>query len=254
MSYQQADNVLDLLGDATRRRILELLRGNPSSVAAIAGALPVSRPAVSKHLRMLKEAGLVTDRAEGTRRIYRLRPEGFRSVVAYWDGFWDETLTRFKEHVEGGIEMTDTQQAIHKEVLIGAAQEDTFRMFTQEMAAWWPFEGKQVIEAAKDAVVIEPFPGGRIYERAVDGREAEWGSVQEYVAPSRLVLRWHPGYGPEQATTVTVDLEAVADDLTRLSLVHDGWEVHGSDAADRAAGYTSGWDVVLSSFAEFAGR
>lgn len=97
MNYQGA---LEVVGDPTRRRILELLRGQPRPVGELAARLPVSRPAVSRHLRLLKEAGLVIDDAQGTRRIYRLRPEGFRSIVAYWDGFWSDALEQFKHYAE----------------------------------------------------------------------------------------------------------------------------------------------------------
>lgn len=97
MSYQSA---LEVVGDPTRRQILELLRVGPRPVGELAARLPVSRPAVSRHLRLLKEAGLVIDDAQGTRRIYRLRPEGFGSIVAYWDGFWGDTLAQFKHYAE----------------------------------------------------------------------------------------------------------------------------------------------------------
>jgi DNA-binding transcriptional ArsR family regulator len=97
MSYQSA---LEVVGDPTRRQILELLRVGPRPVGELAARLPVSRPAVSRHLRLLKEAGLVIDDAQGTRRIYRLRPEGFGSIVAYWDGFWGDALAEFKHYAE----------------------------------------------------------------------------------------------------------------------------------------------------------
>jgi DNA-binding transcriptional ArsR family regulator len=87
---------LDALGDPTRRAIVELLAESPSSVRAIADQLPVSRPAVSRHLRLLKEAGLVSDEAEGTRRIYRLRPDGVAALRAYFDALWAEAAVRFK--------------------------------------------------------------------------------------------------------------------------------------------------------------
>lgn len=87
---------LDALGDPTRRAIVELLAGAPSSVQAIADRLPVSRPAVSRHLRLLKEADLVVDEAHGTRRIYRLRPEGVAALRAYFDELWGEASARFK--------------------------------------------------------------------------------------------------------------------------------------------------------------
>jgi DNA-binding transcriptional ArsR family regulator len=87
--------VLDALGDWTRRQIFEALRKGPRSVGELAGDLPVSRPAVSQHLRVLKEAGLVRDRKDGTRRIYSVDPQGLTDIRAYFDSFWGEALDRF---------------------------------------------------------------------------------------------------------------------------------------------------------------
>jgi DNA-binding transcriptional ArsR family regulator len=88
-------NVLDALGDPTRREIFESLRRGPCSVGELASGMPVSRPAVSQHLRVLKEAGLVVDRRDGTRRVYRVDPGGLTGIRAYFDSFWDEALERF---------------------------------------------------------------------------------------------------------------------------------------------------------------
>jgi DNA-binding transcriptional ArsR family regulator len=93
MAYRTA---MDALGDPTRRAIFEQLGRGPRPVGEIAGALPVSRPAVSQHLRVLKEAGLVTERREGTRRIYRLDPDGLAELRRYFDEFWDAALAGFK--------------------------------------------------------------------------------------------------------------------------------------------------------------
>ena len=90
------------LGDPTRRAIFEQLRGGPRSVGELAGSLPVSRPAVSQHLRVLRAAGLVSDRKDGTRRLYRVAPEGVAELRDYVNGFWDEVLAEFKDKVEGG--------------------------------------------------------------------------------------------------------------------------------------------------------
>lgn len=87
---------LDALGDPTRRAILGQLRRGPRSVGALAKAFPISRPAISQHLRILKNARLVSDRAEGTRRVYQLDPAGFESVRAYLDQFWTTALDAFK--------------------------------------------------------------------------------------------------------------------------------------------------------------
>jgi DNA-binding transcriptional ArsR family regulator len=86
----------EALGDPNRRAIVELLRGGDRSVQELADALPISRPAVSRHLRLLKDAGLVTDRAEGTRRLYRLHDEGIEAVRAYLEQVWGETAARFR--------------------------------------------------------------------------------------------------------------------------------------------------------------
>ncbi|MGO9820684.1 MAG: ArsR/SmtB family transcription factor [Solirubrobacteraceae bacterium] len=96
-------NVVDgftALADPTRRAIFEQLAGRPRAVGELARELPVTRPAVSQHLRVLKDAGLVTDRAEGTRRIYQLDPDGIGALRAYLDGFWNRALAAFKMVVE----------------------------------------------------------------------------------------------------------------------------------------------------------
>ena len=90
------------LGDPTRRAIFEQLRTGPRSVGELAASLPVSRPAVSQHLQVLRAAGLVSDRKDGTRRLYRVAPEGVAELRDYVNGFWDEVLAEFKDRVEGG--------------------------------------------------------------------------------------------------------------------------------------------------------
>lgn len=92
--------VCDALGDPTRREILDRLRRGPTSVGALAEALPVSRPAVSQHLRVLKDAGLVTERRDGTRRLYRIDPDGLAAIRDYFDDFWNEALAAFKAAAE----------------------------------------------------------------------------------------------------------------------------------------------------------
>jgi len=97
MAYAMA---MDALGDATRREIMEKLRGGPRPVGELAAGLPVSRPAVSQHLRILKEAGLVTERKEGTRRIYSIEQSAIADLRAYFDSFWDQALAGFKATAE----------------------------------------------------------------------------------------------------------------------------------------------------------
>jgi DNA-binding transcriptional ArsR family regulator len=95
-------SLLDALGDPTRRAIVDTLRSGPRAVGDLAGELPVSRPAVSQHLRVLHDAGLVTYRAEGNRNVYRLRPQGAQPLREWLDEFWQEPLERFREHVAAG--------------------------------------------------------------------------------------------------------------------------------------------------------
>lgn len=95
-----ADRAFDALGDPTRRAVFKRLRAGARSVGDIAKGLDVSRPAVSQHLKVLKEARLVTDRAEGTRRLYAVDTTGLDEARKWLDGFWDETLAAFKRAAE----------------------------------------------------------------------------------------------------------------------------------------------------------
>ncbi|MEQ8857461.1 MAG: metalloregulator ArsR/SmtB family transcription factor [Pseudomonadales bacterium] len=97
MAYQ---DVLVALADPTRRAVFERLRGGPCSVSEIARDLPVSRPAVSQHLKALKAADLVRDEPRGTARIYRIHAPALLELRTWLDGFWDEALDRFKDYVE----------------------------------------------------------------------------------------------------------------------------------------------------------
>lgn len=99
MSANQADG-LAALGDPTRRLIFERLAERPRAVGELAEELPVSRPAVSQHLKVLKGAGLVIDSPTGTRRIYRLDPDGLAALRTYLDGFWKQSLAAFKQAAE----------------------------------------------------------------------------------------------------------------------------------------------------------
>jgi DNA-binding transcriptional ArsR family regulator len=93
-------NALAVLADPTRRTVFERLRQGPRAVNVIAAGLPVSRPAVSQHLKVLKDAGLVEERSEGVRRIYSLRHEGLMELRDWLDGFWSESFEAFRAEVE----------------------------------------------------------------------------------------------------------------------------------------------------------
>jgi DNA-binding transcriptional ArsR family regulator len=99
---------LGLLGDPTRRAIFELLARRPSTVGELAQQLPITRSAVSQHLRVLKDGGLVASQAQGTRRIYRLNPDGVTALRAYLDRIWEEALTAFAKAAQAAP--TDPEQ------------------------------------------------------------------------------------------------------------------------------------------------
>jgi DNA-binding transcriptional ArsR family regulator len=100
MAYGEA---LTALADPTRRRIFERLKSGPKAVGAIARGMPVSRPAVSQHLKALKDAGLVADRPDGTRRVYYIDPHGLGGVRRWLDQFWNDALDAFQAEVERAV-------------------------------------------------------------------------------------------------------------------------------------------------------
>jgi len=99
-AVRRADGAFAALADPTRRQVFERLGEGPRAVGELAAGLPVSRPAVSQHLKVLKEAGLVTDRPDGARRVYQIDPAGLGQMRAWLDRFWDAALDAFKAEVE----------------------------------------------------------------------------------------------------------------------------------------------------------
>ncbi|WP_171098393.1 helix-turn-helix transcriptional regulator [Ruegeria sp. HKCCD7255] len=101
MTYEKA---LSALGDTTRRHVFEAVARKPQSVGQIAADMPVSRPAVSQHLRVLSDAGLVMCQAQGTRRIYTACPDGLDALRSWLDRYWSEVMSRFADEVNSGKE------------------------------------------------------------------------------------------------------------------------------------------------------
>jgi len=144
------DRALAALGDPTRRAIFESLARGPKAVGQLARELPVSRPAVSQHLRVLKEAGLVTDRAAGTRRIYQISRQGVQAIHAYLDQMWSEALQGFRAAAEqiaandqdDSREMEQLNQQmldpVRHAVTVPLPIERAFSVFTEGFDTWWP--------------------------------------------------------------------------------------------------------------------
>jgi DNA-binding transcriptional ArsR family regulator/uncharacterized protein YndB with AHSA1/START domain len=241
------------LGDPTRRAIFERLRDGPHAVGELARGLPVSRPAVSQHLRVLKEAGLVADEPDGTRRLYRIDPEGLATLRAYVDSFWTVALADFAAEAERRNPMsTSTDLAIRKSVVVSCPPEQAFSLFTEGVAGWWPLATHSVGEEKVRSAVFEAGVGGRIYEIWADGQERDWGEVIVWEPPHRVVYSWQPNEDRPAATEIEVRVTPDGDGA-RLDLEHRGWERLGGEAAEAYGHYTGGWDVVLSAYVTGAG-
>ena len=250
MTYGKA---IEALGDPTRRAIFERLRRGPTPVGELAATLPVSRPAVSQHLRVLKEAGLVTERRQGTRRLYRLDPDGLGAVRSYFDGFWTEVFADFKaaaDTKEKEMTMQAEDLVIRKSVTVAVPLEEAFGVFTERLESWWPLETHSIGKERIETVVVDGRTGGRVYERLEDGTEAHWATVTAWEPPRRLVLSWHVNQERPVSTEVEVRFSEEGTG-TRVDLEHRGWERY-EDAHEASARYETGWDLVLGRYMQAA--
>lgn len=259
-----ASAMLAALGDPTRQAILDALSDGPLAVGQLAATLPVSRPAVSQHLRVLKDAGLVRDRQEGTRRVYRVDPDGLALLRAHLDGFWERSLAAFADHTHkesdmiGSSDRTTATDAVRQEVVVDVAPARAFAIFTVEMTSWWP--GDHHIGSAPIAeIVVEPRVGGRWFTRHEDGTETSTGVVTVWEPPTRLVLTWQIGadwqFHDNLVTTVTVTFDDAGAGRTRVVLEHGGLDAFGADAARMREMFSGpdAWDATLASYAAVTG-
>ena len=251
-----ASTQLSALGDPTRRSIFESLVRGPASVGSLAARLPVSRPAVSQHLKVLSDAGLVHSTAVGTRRVYSLRREGLDVLGSWLDQMWDAALDSFERAAIEEHAMTGTQgralAPVVKTRTVPLPVDRAFALFTEGMHTWWPLETHSI--AANDAgdaggvtLRFEGRVGGRLVEVGADGSECAWADVMAWQPPHRIVLSWHPNRDPEAATVLEVRFTAHPDG-TQVHLEHRGWEELGERAAPTRDNYDTGWDMVLARF------
>ena len=162
--------------------------------------MPISRPAVSQHLKVLKDAGLVTERASGTRRIYRLNPTGVGALRDQLDTFWNRALEGYKRSCrttnQGDI-MTETATAVvHQRIVVEAPIERAFTVFTERFGDFKPPE-HNLLHSPIAETVFDPRVGGHIYDRAVDGTECHWARSPRLRAtrPGRVQLGHRPPMG-----------------------------------------------------------
>jgi DNA-binding transcriptional ArsR family regulator/uncharacterized protein YndB with AHSA1/START domain len=236
--YIDIDLALDALGDPTRRRIIGRLAVGPLDVGGLAAGMPVGRTAVSMHLRVLKAAGLVGDSAVGTRRVYHLEPDSLRRLRDHLDWYWERSLSAYQQAAEAraGEQNVTTEQEIvvTKTVRVNAPLAVAFEVFVGQ--AWWPVDTHHVAEPHGSEVVLEPFRGGRWYERAPDGTETDWGTVLAWQPPHRLLLTWQVSprwtYEPDAALGSQVEVTFTPDgpEATRVVLTHRHLERYGPEA------------------------
>jgi DNA-binding transcriptional ArsR family regulator/uncharacterized protein YndB with AHSA1/START domain len=264
MTY--ATNGWAALGDATRRTIFERLIDQPCAVSDLARGLPVSRPAVSQHLKVLKDAGLVFDIRAGKQRIYQVDPEGLAAFRAELDRFWSKTLATFKTVVEQptegdpmSIQAADT--SVQTSIVVEAPVARAFKVFTEDFGSFKPAEHNMLgVEIAE--TVFEPKVGGLLYDRGVDGNVCRWARVLAYDPPNSLLLSWDisPQWQIETnlKNTSEVEVRFIAEDekRTRVELEHRNLDRHGDGWPDGrdAVGSEGGWPLYLQRFADLIGK
>ena len=241
MATDTAERGLAALGDATRRRIVERLADGPCAVGDIAQDLPVGRPAVSMHLRVLQEAGLVGHQRAGNRRLYHLDPQGLALLRAYVDAYWSHALNAFEtaaahESRQKGQPMAiQSELSVLKTVVVPLPLVEAFALFIQQ-DRWWPIATHHLAEPHGEMAVLEPFLGGRWYERFADGREQDWGRVLVWRPPHQVVLSWQMSADwtfepdPARASEIDVRFLAEAPDRTRLEYAHTHLERYAEHA------------------------
>jgi DNA-binding transcriptional ArsR family regulator len=246
------DAQLEALSVETRRAIYTMLLERPRSVGDLADRLPVSRPAVSQHLKVLLEAGLARVTSVGNRRVYSADPQGMAALRDWVDRMWDMAMGSFADFAQKESTLREMErdmdgdrlEPVVKVITVPGSPTIVFELFTDRMAEWWPLETHSVGQADAVGVRVEPGVGGRVIETTKDGAEHEWAEIKEWEPGRRLGMDWYPGLPVEQATHLEITFRRTAEG-TEMTLVHDGWEARGVDAARMREGYETGWDLVL---------
>lgn len=146
--------------------------------------------------------------------------------------------------------MTDIVK-VEKSIEVLRPRDEAFKIFTVGIASWWPTERHSVGAERVTEIQFEERVGGRVFERWDDGTECDWAIVTVWDPPSKVGLDWSPSPDVDIATELTITFIEV-DSGTRVELVHEGWERLGADALESRESYHTGWDLVLTRFAESA--
>ena len=244
------------LADPTRRRVFELVLRRPGPVGRIAARLPVSRPAVSQHLRVLLDAGLVTAEKQGASRVYSADAGGLAELRRWFEGLWDEALDSYEAAARKEHQMTRDNVGIApvvKKRNVPLAPRAAFDLFTRRMGEWWPVATHSIAGEGVKEIRFEGHIGGRLLEVAADGSQFSWGEVLAWDPPNRFVISWHPTREPKAASVLEVRFRPHGGG-TELTLEHRAWEEHGAEAERLRGQYEPGWDYVLERFEGAASR
>ena len=141
-------------------------------------------------------------------------------------------------------EKSKPNEPIVHSVWIDCPSDDAFHLFTERFAEWWPLEAHSINKDDAEHCAIEPWVGGRIFERTVDGDEEEWGSVTRWEPPGRLEFTWHPGRPEDPIETIEIDFQVEADG-TRVTLTHRGWD---RSSEMHCSMRTLAWSSILNIF------
>jgi DNA-binding transcriptional ArsR family regulator/uncharacterized protein YndB with AHSA1/START domain len=249
------------LGDPTRRAIFERLVEHPRAVGELADELPVSRPAVSQHLKVLKSAGLVLDRQAGKHRIYQVDPDGLAVLRAELDRFWNRTLTAYKAIAEKPAKEivmgTQAATSVQASVVVEAPIERAFQVFTSDFGSFKPPE-HNMLQAEIAETVLEPRVGGYLYDRGVDGSECRWARVLAYEPPHRLLFSWdispHWQIETDPARTSEWEVRFIAEtpSRTRVEIEHRNLDRHGEgwEGVREGVAGDQGWPLYLQRYAK----
>lgn len=238
------DAVARALAEPHRRQILSLVREQELLAGSIAKNFRISRPAVSQHLAVLKEAGLIAERRDGTRRWYRARPEALVGLRVFLEDFWRERLEGLKREAERddhAARLSAERISVEREVIIAAARETVWRLLVDPLAAtrWMGLAAHFDIRV-----------GGR-YEVEVLPDLVTVGEFLEVEPPTRLVHTWgwqvDGGSVPPGSTVVAYELFEDGEARTRLRLCH-----YGLPGINAAGSHSRGWAHYLPRLAAIA--
>lgn len=214
------------------------MRDTPLPVGELARQLPVSRPAVSQHLKVLKEAQLVREHRRGTRHLFPPQSRRLRRAAGVCR-FHVAGGAKGLRRVHGGTTINRLSiEPVVKTITVACTPEEAFHYFTADFSMWWPAATHSVVAYASEfkdrpaEVIFEPRAGGRIFERSSSGEPYTWGKVLAWEPPARVEFSFHPGRDEKEAQTVEVAFSAVPEGA-RVTLTHRGWEKL-SDNAQKA--------------------